>query len=236
MKNKTNFLVIGALVIVVVFLGMKVMNSTSSNNGLKIEAKRLSRVSDSLKQQISSISTKNIYEQNRLRGSLDSIKSSYEREIYRITKNYIAEKKKVKELNLTQGVKLLGENIGVIDNKPAITEINGDTTVLIAKQHVKIINNVYVDNFSLKQNNFLLNSTKDSLFVLAKSNNRLLDNKNTEISMYKRLSSTDSTNILVLNKSIVEQRKTNRKRIFNTVVTSGVTGIVIGILLHLFIK
>jgi hypothetical protein len=159
---------------------------------------------------------------------IDSIEQKNKRVVVKLKQYYEGEFIRIKTLPIDDQIILFKEQVFEEDCLP-IKVIEKEDTI------IKITPNQLIEtNIMFSQMNYLF-ELKDTLeeqlnhsYELLWESKGVLNSKNQEITILKDISTQKDNNILDLNKTLLEQRKTTKKGIIYGSVIGGLVGIIIG--------
>jgi len=227
MKNLIYILLLALLVFLAIILFNNQKKQYSSN------LQQLKADKEQLVKSITTLDSLAMAQENALYAkiSFDSLK--HLKQLDKVKADYNRDKTRIRQLPLTEQVELLETNI---NNSVELLTIDKDTAVILTIPDIQTVNLTYNELV------YSVSELRISRTMVIDLNNSLTDAKKvietnrSEISRFKTLSDTDNKIISELNKSILNERKIAKKRIFKTILVSGVTGIVIGSTLVTILK
>lgn len=229
--NSTQKLIIAFAIVYILTLQAVFIMPNKKNTALKEEIVLLEMNRDSLKQAIVAIEFQTAKKEQELKNQIQTTEINYQNQIVQIKKQYDLEKIRIKSLPLTEQVEMLAFNLQDVEDPILLQTINKDTSLLLTIHHAENINQTYWQLNYVSELNTLCQTSRDTLNILLSKSFNIINDKDSEIKLFKTLSSVDQRIIQDLNKTITDQRKTTRKRIWRTALISTQGGILVGTLI-----
>lgn len=230
MKN-IGYVTVILLLVLSVFLGVywykdnKILTNTES----LLEASK--NKAETLRVKIDSMDKINLETTNNLEAKIDSIKRSHKRELLVLEEKYEKDYALIKRMPLSEGVELLGTNIGKVDGLPEVRKIDGEELVVLHPVQVSRVNVSFLQVETLSSKSMLIKNSRDSLLLVVDAYRNIVEYQNDQINLYKELDKTNQESLDNTNRLLKEREKSSRKKVRNGFIIGGAVGFIIGVVL-----
>jgi len=229
MRKSNIVLLVGVLVIVPILL-LTLNTLRVSSDILKYKLEMLKDHNDSLRNELSQLEQFADEKELTLRSQMEGMEMEYKAKLANLDKKYSTERDRIKTLPITEQVELLSDNIWQTDLEPALTLMDGDTSIILKPIHVISINETYNDFEGINESFELCKGTVDSLFNQVDSALGVIDAKNIVIAQQRMIDRNNQQMIDGLNQAIKADNKLSNRRLLKTGVGAVVVGFVVGVL------
>jgi len=159
--------------------------------------------------------------------AVQDLEINYQKRLANINAKYIKERDKIKDLPITEQVKLLSDNLSDPPD-PIIQGIDGDTNVILQPKHIVAINQVFLERGTLLEQYGICELSRNSLRSEVDQGLFLIKEKEDVIKGYQELNNQNDKIILDMGTKAENDAKIARRSKFRTAVKSFVGGVVVG--------
>lgn len=163
---------------------------------------------------------------------LDSIETKNKKEIEKLRKQYQSKLTAVRELPIDSQIEFFEDYLQVdVGYMKKVVE-KQDTSIQISSGQLVEINQKFVELDYMYDLKDTLDSQLDSCYSLLDYSKVVTKEKSQEIDLLNQVNKEKGNYISDLNKTLLEQRKTAKKRMIRNSIISGTVGIIVGVLVN----
>ena len=227
-KNTIIAVVIGVLAALLIgmYVGNRLAKNISylANNKLKVEV-------DSLTKEVGHLHLVNDTIEILNNKRIDSIKLNNQKVVEKLKIDYESRKETIKNLPIDEQIVFFISKTYRDREYPKKQIVDYDTTVVITQGQLEQANLDFIEKDALYDLKDTLDSQLQVSYDQIDSTKVVVEKKNNEIKRLNDVLTKSGELITDKDNQLLEQEKTNKKKVFRTAIVSGAVGIILGVIL-----